>query len=323
MVFVVAALVGISSLAFSIVQILLPLDSLKEAWNLQDGKEGLSLRAAQRQNCPPCPASEVAPGGKNCGSPALNLETFQHSSQHAALHLRMSEELYQANRRRRDRAYGPDPMKWIERKQREFPNRMGSAYLLEYFAPLYPCIPEERLGRWRDEGKWVCRVGSLNASSVVYSIGSNSQDTFERELFSRTRAQIHVFDHTLSADEQVKLRRRREYRFHAKGIAVASNASANIMSLQAMMEMLHHTYTDVFKIDCEGCEYEVLTSILNNTHAAPFGQVLVEVHKVPHRAVLAPFLQMMEARGYRLFHAEMVWLTMNALELAYIHESLC
>ena len=38
------------------------------------------------------------------------------------------------------------------------------------------------------------------------------------------------------------------------------------------MEMLGHTYIDVLKIDCEGCEYEVLPSVLNQMRK-PFGQV--------------------------------------------------
>ncbi|CAI5535561.1 unnamed protein product, partial [Closterium sp. Naga37s-1] len=152
------------------------------------------------------------------------------------------------------------------------PYKARAAFMFEVFAPAYPCLMEERLGTWLDGGKWVCRPSLLNASSVVYSIGSDGKDSFEEEIFSRFKSQIHVFDHTLTPRKKAKVERKKAYKFHPVGLAVSSNESASLSSFKDLTTMLGHSFVDIFKVDCESCEYDVIPSILDGYTTPPFGQ---------------------------------------------------
>jgi len=72
---------------------------------------------------------------------------------------------------------------------------------------------------------------------------------------------------------------------------------------------------DVFKIDCDSCEYDVVDDMMRvyTRDTVPFGQILMEFHFIfgggasGDRAVSGSCLEaseLLEALGYRLFHAE-------------------
>ncbi|CAI5499641.1 unnamed protein product, partial [Closterium sp. Naga37s-1] len=189
--------------------------------------------------------------------------------------LQWSEQQYRINVGRRNAAVGKDPVKfvmdWFKMTEGR-PYKARAAFMFEVFAPAYPCLMEERLGTWLDGGKWVCRPSLLNASSVVYSIGSDGKDSFEEEIFSRFKSQIHVFDHTLTPRKKAKVERKKAYKFHPVGLAVSSNESASLSSFKDLTTMLGHSFVDIFKVDCESCEYDVIPSILDGYTTPPFGQ---------------------------------------------------
>eukprot|EP00475_Leptophrys_vorax_P035963 TRINITY_DN5999_c0_g2_i2.p1 TRINITY_DN5999_c0_g2~~TRINITY_DN5999_c0_g2_i2.p1 ORF type:complete len:162 (-),score=11.24 TRINITY_DN5999_c0_g2_i2:43-477(-) len=86
-------------------------------------------------------------------------------------------------------------------------------------------------------------------------------------------------------------------------------------------------------MDCEGCEDDFILDLLhkNNDAAAaltihggtlPFGQFLVEFHKLDEPAHSATLLYALETLGYRLFHAEQNPQCPSCAEFSFIHESL-
>ncbi|GJP33989.1 hypothetical protein CLOM_g18474 [Closterium sp. NIES-68] len=97
--------------------------------------------------------------------------------------------------------------------------------------------------------------------------------------------------------------------------------------------MLNHTYVDVFKIDCEGCEEALLTELgaANNNAAAqltihggtlPFGQILIEFHKMHLPLVILPLFYTLENLGYCMFSIEYNPQCPHCCEMSFIHESL-
>ncbi|CAI5500967.1 unnamed protein product [Closterium sp. Naga37s-1] len=217
--------------------------------------------------------------------------------------LQWSEQQYRINVGRRNAAVGKDPVKfvmdWFKMTEGR-PYKARAAFMFEVFAPAYPCLMEERLGTWLDGGKWVCRPSLLNASSVVYSIGSDGKDSFEEEIFSRFKSRIHVFDHTLTPRKKAKVERKKAYKFHPIGLAVSSNESASLSSFKDLTTMLGHSFVDIFKVDCESCEYDVIPSILDGYTTPPFGQLLIEIHDLDRSNAdrLTRFLHKIESHGY-------------------------
>ncbi|CAI7917089.1 unnamed protein product [Closterium sp. NIES-53] len=225
--------------------------------------------------------------------------------------LQWSEQQYRINVGRRNAAVGKDPVKfvmdWFKMTEGR-PYKARAAFMFEVFAPAYPCLMEERLGTWLDGGKWVCRPSLLNASSVVYSIGSDGKDSFEEEIFSRFKSQIHVFDHTLTPRKKAKVERKKAYKFHPIGLAVSSNESASLSSFKDLTTMLGHSFVDIFKVDCESCEYDVIPSILDGYTTPPFGQLLIEIHDLDRSNAdrLTRFLHKIELHAMALSHSSIL-----------------
>jgi hypothetical protein len=122
--------------------------------------------------------------------------------------------------------------------------------------PAYTCVREERIGPHGDGGKWICDPERLRSSStsLIYSIGSNNDFRFEDAILrdTSTNCEIHVFDHTVKKPTN----KPPDVHFHLWGLGVRTRGA--IKSLQDIVHELNHTgrTIDVFKIDCEGCEYE-------------------------------------------------------------------
>jgi hypothetical protein len=226
--------------------------------------------------------------------------------------LRRADKIYKRNIRRRDEMYPTPPRTRIE--------------ALDYYTAVYPCVVEERIGRWTDGGKWICGADRLGSSAVVYSIGSNGDCSFEEDLFDVCRGcEIHVFDMTLKGDKRSRIleaQRQGHLVFHDYGVSAVTNKTTRTKNLQSVMHSLNHKFIDIFKIDCEMCEWEVFEQILASTKKVLWGQVQVEVHYYNNTAAWNPFMRGLEARGYRLFHVELNWRFMAGIELSFIHESL-
>lgn len=64
-----------------------------------------------------------------------------------------------------------------------------------------------------------------------------------------------------------------------KSITVSSNAK--MMKLKDVMKFLKHSYVDILKIDCEGCEESLILDLPNfvSRKKPRFGQMLLEFHR--------------------------------------------
>ncbi|GJP33988.1 hypothetical protein CLOM_g18473 [Closterium sp. NIES-68] len=208
--------------------------------------------------------------------------------------------------------------------------------------PTYPCPVNERIGIWGDGGKWTCLLPlAIQKEPVVYSIGSNGRYSFEEAIHGILEVQPYTFDPFLTPEKLARMRNVSFVHFNEIGLSASTSLKSysskfpglKFMTLEGMMQMLNHTYVDVFKIDCEGCEEALLTELgaANNNAAAqltihggtlPFGQILIEFHKMTLPKVILPLVYTLENLGYRMFSVEYNHQCRHCAEMSFIHESL-
>lgn len=241
--------------------------------------------------------------------------------------LRLAQDVYEVNLEKRSSTFpGIDEngKSWTPKEISVLRKKIMDYYNLV----TYPCYGEERIGLWGEGGKWVCRPEELNHKSVVYSIGSQGETSFEEDIFALVGAVTFTFDPSLRSGQQEYMDNLPFLNFNNMGLWNETNKKIRVGSISDIMSALNHTFIDVFKIDCEGCETIVLEIILEalgpykSGGKVLFGQVLMEFHhlQVPEKTARAYFI--MEALGYRLFHVEPNWQCFFCLETAFIHRSL-
>jgi len=159
---------------------------------------------------------------------------------------------------------------------------------------------------------------------LIYSIGSNGNFMFEEgmvNLLGKGVCEVHVFDFT-DYSRSVPKSIRNMVHFHAWGLKSSSASSEAVLgetatkfiqkviaqpskisySLQETVELLGHQgrIIDIFKIDCEGCEWETYNDWL--TADVDIRQILVEVHHVRSEAI--DFFLSLQNAGFVTFHKE-------------------
>lgn len=186
--------------------------------------------------------------------------------------------------------------------------------------PTFECGFKRKLGSRADGGKWVCdphRIKRGKGSCLTYSIGSNNQFDFEEALDKHLGGcEIHTFDPTIEgtkADAKITT-------YHKTGIS--SQADANnktFFTIGQTIDSLGHAnrVIDIFKIDCEGCEYSLFTHEFFqalDSRGVKLRQILVELH--PYSSfknqigskeqflVATNFFKLLRERGYVIFHKE-------------------
>jgi len=94
--------------------------------------------------------------------------------------------------------------------------------------------------------------------------------------------------------------------YHSWGLGSATDEQANFKSLNETVNELGHQgrVIDIFKIDCEGCEWTTYSEwfyphVAENTILK---QILVEVHNHPDGA--DSFFRSLQRFGYVIFHKE-------------------
>mmetsp|Transcript_44351 Transcript_44351/g.106846 ORF Transcript_44351/g.106846 Transcript_44351/m.106846 type:complete len:349 (+) Transcript_44351:62-1108(+) len=190
----------------------------------------------------------------------------------------------------------------------------------ENFEPDFTCMHERRIGGMGDGPKWVCDPHRLMMSSktncLVYSIGSKGKYKFETAVLSEigSHCEIHTFDPELKGKSFGK-QAPKGVHYHNWGLMSevgGKEAQAqffeigdkgNFKTMKESIEALGHVgrEIDIFKIDCEGCEW---TTYQDWFHAgATLRQILVEVHETPEDFVVG-FFEAMQEHGYVTFHKE-------------------
>ena len=174
-----------------------------------------------------------------------------------------------------------------------------------------------------DGPKWVCDVHRIkklakarqlkdpsHPGCVVYSIGSNGDIGFERGIqreLGEGTCEFHIFD---NMDFEIPGDLKRAY-FHKWFLKKqdpsvgAPTKGLREYGLHDSIKLLGHENLDVidiFKIDCEQCEWETFNDWLS-PNVPRLQQIQVEVHKAPGQTAIN-FFDTLEESGYLMFHKE-------------------
>jgi Methyltransferase domain len=187
------------------------------------------------------------------------------------------------------------------------------------------CDPHRLKSRSKNDAK-PNTTGAVSSSSLpppppclVYSIGSNGDPSFEQSVRQEIgpHCEIHVFDMDNYSRKVMKAVPHNAY-YHKWGIAKENkfrpdNRGRIYKTLNQTMYELGHLNTpiDIFKIDCEGCEWQIYPDFF--LPGIDLRQILIELHANNIQisknggTVLMPetpdFFKMME-RNYVIFHKE-------------------
>lgn len=210
-------------------------------------------------------------------------------------------------------------------KEREERNRKNMIF--DLFEPEAVCLTEERFGGASDERfvafgdgpKFVCGVDYVreayknkSQNCLVYSVGSNNNILFEKAVKKHIGCEIHTFDPTLR-NPFVGY----EYAdFHPWGIGKEGekvklkkpHVEFTTQSVENIMKKLGHTgrKIDIFKIDCEGCEYEAMPPLFEAMAkgAMQIDQLLIEMHAYVSYDEMTEFFAAADKAGFRITHKE-------------------
>jgi hypothetical protein len=203
---------------------------------------------------------------------------------------------------------------------------VGVKGMFDLWNPEFDCGKEFRVGRrYADGGKWMCDPTGLfgveyekyvePSPCVAYSVGSNFDLSFEMDLRNVTsrNCKTFTFDPTLknrSIGEEAfeKQARAIDVTFKPWGLSKTSDPLKNYYSFFDIMNRLQHKHIDVFKIDCEGCEYESFEPIFDsceegNPEKTPFSMLLIELH-ARNFHLISDFFKGADKCGMRVYHKE-------------------
>ena len=163
------------------------------------------------------------------------------------------------------------------------PEKPGNWYQ-NNFEPSFTCLHERRVGGLGDGPKWVCDPHRINKKEcLVYSIGSKNQFDFEKGVIKdiASNCEIHIFDPTVPNDDPTHKPPHDNVHFHPWGIANSNYQSEDRHAYKTMSTIVHelgheHRRIDLFKIDCEGCEFSTVQGWFDAK--VDIRQILVEIH---------------------------------------------
>lgn len=170
-----------------------------------------------------------------------------------------------------------------------------------YYEPTFSCDTEMRVGMVGDGGKWVCDPHKFADSCLVYSIGSNGQFDFEEGVHDRisSRCEIHTID--MNHWEKYGTKPPPYVSYH---VYTVGNLASQHTPVRNIVRDLHHTgrIIDIFKIDCEGCEWESIGEWFGE--GVFIRQILVELHGPQDKRKAIGFFNYLFSLGYVVFHKE-------------------
>jgi len=203
------------------------------------------------------------------------------------------------------------------------------AWYQNNYSPDFTCPHERRIGGMGDGGKWVCDPHRIRAYSearrtqggngcLVYSIGSAGNFEFETGLQKAFRVgddayqnscEVHVFDiedfsgetpeglffHNWGLESSTDPRTAQGDQRQAENEPVFKSFQETVANLGHQGRVI-----DIFKIDCEGCEWRIYQDLIEAQ--VDIRQILVEVHMSPPSAI--NFFDSLQQAGFVTFHKE-------------------
>eukprot|EP00586_Coscinodiscus_wailesii_P018968 CAMPEP_0172518568 /NCGR_PEP_ID=MMETSP1066-20121228/290899_1 /TAXON_ID=671091 /ORGANISM="Coscinodiscus wailesii, Strain CCMP2513" /LENGTH=597 /DNA_ID=CAMNT_0013300987 /DNA_START=171 /DNA_END=1964 /DNA_ORIENTATION=- len=211
-------------------------------------------------------------------------------------------------------------------RNRQYKESKAKVFYHENWETEFSCPRERRVGNIGDGGKWVCdphRVQKLSSSRktddgkdspcLVYSVGSEGNHFFEHgimDTMGEDVCEIHTFEirgpeqmiMRDSTDEDRRKTKKINMHYHWGLRGSSEPAGEGLYTLSETIKKLGHEgrVIDIFKIDCEGCEWRTYPDWLNAP--AMLQQILVEVHRVTDEH--SNFFESMRNAGYVTFHKE-------------------
>ena len=175
-------------------------------------------------------------------------------------------------------------------------NSVGGATATEWFQsywePCISCCNETRRGRQGDGGKWLCDDIPIEEDSVVISVGSNNEFSFETDIINRYGVKtMRVFDHTSnpSPDKRILFTKKE----------MTPSRLENIISLVQKNDRT----ISILKIDCEGCEMSLFSPDTLRSLCIMNTQILIEIHWKGREMVSRLWKSFVDA-GFGTFHKE-------------------
>jgi len=224
---------------------------------------------------------------------------------------------------------------------------MEPKIIFDAWEPEYDCSIQRRIGAFfGDGGKWVCSPDIIpGPSDLIYSFGSNFDLSFEQDVRQYMPSiEMHTFDPTCPQTDKrwpafAETLQETKVLFHAKGLrggkenGVSKNSSMDLETFPALVQQLGHQgrRIRIFKIDCEGCEYEAFKSIFPMVSRGEIviDQIQIEMHAAYTGAgrfmLIKEWFQSAEDAGYYIFHKERNHLGgcdgFRCVEFSLIHKS--
>lgn len=196
-------------------------------------------------------------------------------------------------------------------------NKQFGYFYQNHYEPDFVCQHERRIGKLGDGGKWICDPHRISKQKecLVYSVGSNNDFSFEEFVQADigSHCEIHTFDFGNYGEGAKKA----GVQYHQYG--VGKDDPPKFKSIKTIVKELGHEgrIIDIFKIDCEGCEWETASHWFD----ADIGirQIQVELHKDGKMIQNAPkFFDTMYKNNYVITHKEPNIAYGNAIEYALL-----
>jgi len=205
---------------------------------------------------------------------------------------------------------------------------MSCFFILQIEGPYAQRIPADSS---IEGAKWICDPHRIRKKKdcLVYSVGSFGNTKFETGIKSEIgeHCEIHTFDvdTTGKNGDYKELVEATGANFHHWGLGTQAQVdefkknpegALPMKTLRETMELLNHTgrVIDIFKIDCEGCEWETYNQWLE---VGDLRQILVETHYIPMPTIKEFFYSLHDA-GYVIFSKEANYMWPKGVEFAFV-----
>jgi len=213
-------------------------------------------------------------------------------------------------------------------------DELSARWYAENFQEEFHCAYSRRIpsNSYPDGPKWICDPHRIakQEECLVYSFGCFGNVEFERGIKEEIgeHCEIHTFDIVANNTSNGDFKGRLDkigVNFHNWGLGTEMQADAYartqegppLHTLAQTMAMLGHTgrVIDIFKIDCESCEWDTYAQFLEGVFLR---QLLVETHRSPMPKAKNFFYELHDA-GYVIFSKEANYLWGgNGVEYAFL-----
>eukprot|EP00930_Biecheleria_cincta_P092874 TRINITY_DN8293_c0_g2_i1.p1 TRINITY_DN8293_c0_g2~~TRINITY_DN8293_c0_g2_i1.p1 ORF type:complete len:354 (-),score=7.99 TRINITY_DN8293_c0_g2_i1:27-1013(-) len=167
-----------------------------------------------------------------------------------------------------------------------------------HYEPTFSCLDTRRIGFPGDGGKWICDPQKISKQKtcLVYSIGSCGQYDFEKGMRDiHPECEIHTIDMAPSTGKEPSYT-------HYHSIKVGNGPGEKNVSTITRDLGHRDRVIDIFKIDCEYCEWETYKSWFGN--GVYIRQLLIEVHGISHSGNVHSLFKHLFDLGYVVFNKE-------------------